>query len=127
MFTMLLGLLLVGVSAAVFGFALFGHRPEPQPATPTGDAPSLREAAEPVLTSGGGVAQPQQMGAALAVGPLRRVLQREETADHQPAVKFTGWLRLRSTLALALVVLGTGAILGVILTVVVVGAVFLIT
>lgn len=125
---MLLGLLLVGVSAAGFGFALFGHRPEPQPATRTGSAPSMGDAAEPQLTSAGGAPQ-QGIGVqpALAVGRVQRMLQREATADHEPVVRFTAWLRLRSTLALALVVLGTGAILGVLLTVVIVGSVFIIT
>lgn len=144
---MLFGLLLVVVSAAGFGAALFGRRPIPQPAT-AGAVPALTEVPAEAVPSGTGdgaqltdsplvVARPgrSRRGSStpttppgvLPVGRLQRLVQREPTADHEPAVTFSAWDRLRSAAALTLALLGIGTIIGCVITIVVVGAVFVLT
>ena len=60
---------------------------------------------------------------------MHRLLQREETAEHVDAsdVTLSRWVRLRSGMLLALTVAGLAALLGVVLSVLVVGLVLLAT
>lgn len=126
MVTLLVGVLLVAGGAAGFGVALFGRRPVPQPAmaTPTahlgGGAAELLPSADDDATDAGGVLQ---------VGRWRQLLQREPTADHQPAadVTLSGWVRARSALYLLLVVTGLAALIGIVASILVVGLVLLVT
>ena len=59
----------------------------------------------------------------------QRFLQRDETAEHLDTsdVSLSGWVRLRSTLLLALTVVGLAALLGVVASVLVVGLGLLVT
>ena len=59
----------------------------------------------------------------------RRMLQREPSADHQPAsdVTLSPWVRVRSALLLTLIVTGLAAIIGIVTSIVVVGIVLLVT
>lgn len=127
-------MLLVVLSAAGFGFALFGHRPVPQPATPsTAGHPTVGLTAEPSprLAAAGTAAAPTPTGPAglLQVGWLRRVLQREPSASHQPSgdAALSPWIRLRSALVLMIVVGGIAALVGIIASVILVAAVMLLT
>jgi hypothetical protein len=124
MVTLLVGVLLVAGGAAGFGVALFGRRPVPQPAM-----------AAPAAHLGGGTAEllpsaaDADAGGVLQVGRWRRLLQREPTADHQPAadVTLSGGVRARSALYLTLVVTGLAALIGIVSSIVVVGLVLLVT
>jgi hypothetical protein len=124
MVTLLVGVLLVAGGAAGFGVALFGRRPVPQPAMAT-----------PTAHLGGGTAEllpsadAADAGGVLQVGRWRRLLQREPTADHQPAadVTLSGGVRARSALYLTLVVTGLAALIGIVSSIVVVGLVLLVT
>lgn len=127
-------MLLVAFSAVVFGVALFGRRPVPQPAmSGVGRHPgaALPEAAP----SGGVVAeadddpQPSAIGGVLDAGWWRRLLQREPTADHQPEsdVTLSPWVRVRSAMFLTLIVTGLAALIGILASIVVVGLVLLVT
>ena len=126
MVTLLVGVLLVAGGAAGFGFALFGRRPVPQPAMVAATAHLGGDAAELPPSAADDRAE---VGGVLQVGRLRRMLQREPTADHQPAadVTLSGWARARSALYLALVVTGLAALIGIIASIVVVGVVLLVT
>jgi hypothetical protein len=134
MFTLMVGVLLVAFSAVVFGLALFGRRPVPQPAmSGVGRHPgaALPEAAP----SGGAVieadddVQPSALGGVLDAGWWRRLLQREPTADHQPEsdVTLSPWVRVRSAMFLTLIVTGLAALIGILASIVVVGLVLLVT
>lgn len=59
----------------------------------------------------------------------RRMLQREPSADHQPAsdVTLSPWVRVRSALLLTLIVTGLAAIIGIVTSILVVGIVLLVT
>jgi hypothetical protein len=146
MFTLLVGILLVVGSAVGFGLALFGRRPVPQPAMTSLRAPLGVDLSETGPSSSGGGARPGDTltapvatDAATAgrddgpatkqVGRLHRLLQREETAEHVDAsdVTLSRWVRLRSGMLLALTVAGLAALLGVVLSVLVVGLVLLAT
>lgn len=138
MVTLMVGVLLVAVSAVGFGFALFGRRPVPQPAmsvsgahlgAPTAElVPSMAGPADDEVfpdddapaTAGGGV---------LPAGRWRRMLQREPSADHQPEadVTLSPWVRVRSALLLTLIVTGLAAIIGIVASIVIVGVVLLVT
>ncbi len=78
-----------------------------------------------------GMAQVEQRspGGILPAGALRRLLQREPSADHQPAsdVTLSPWVRVRSGLYLVLIVTGLAALIGIITSIVLVGAVLLVT
>ena len=65
----------------------------------------------------------------LQVGWWRQLLQREPSAAHQPAsdVTLSPWVRARSALFLALTVGGLAALIGIVTSIVLVGAVLLIT
>lgn len=115
MFTLLIGILIVAASTAGFGFALFGRRPVPQPAMQLATAPSVAPLAEPAPSSPGG----DVLVATRVEAPIEGRRARDVT--------ITPWVRLRSSLLLALTVLGIAAILGAVLSVVVVGIVFVAT
>ena len=129
----MVGVLLVAFSAVVFGLALFGRRPVPQPAmSGVGRHPgaALPEAAP----SGGAVeaddaAPSSPLGGVLDAGWWRRLLQREPTADHQPEsdVTLSPWVRVRSALFLTLIVTGLAALIGILASIAVVGLVLLVT
>jgi hypothetical protein len=103
MATLLVGMLVVAAGAVGFGFALFGRRPLPQTAT---EVPGAQLAPAAVLA-----------GRPRAVRP---------TAP-QDDVSISGWMRIRAALVLALTVLGIAAIIGGVLSVVVVGLVLIVT
>lgn len=136
MVTLMVGVLLVAVGAAVFGFALFGRRPLPQPAMSLAGSHLDGPAAEPppsipVSTGAdaGATAASSGFDDLLPAGWLRRLLQREPSAAHQPEadVTLSGWVRVRSALYLTLVVTGLAALIGIVASVLVVGLVLLIT
>ncbi len=128
-------MVVVAASAAGFGVALFGRRPVPQPAmsAPSGDPGRLvgTDAAEGVPSEP--VAPPRRraadLGGTAASSWLRRLVARDATVDHQPdtSVVLSRWERARSALLLGLTVVGLAAILGGVLSVVVVGLVLLLT
>ncbi len=134
----MVGVLLVVLSAIGFGVALFGSRPVPQPAMSLSGAHLGEPTSEPIPSmvgaasdDGYGTAVPDAAdpGGVLAVGRLRRMLQREPTADHQPAadVALSPWVRARSAMYLTLIVTGLAAVIGIVTSVVLVGAVLLVT
>jgi hypothetical protein len=137
MVTLMVGVLLVALSAIGFGVALFGSRPVPQPAmslsgthlgAPTAEPfPSM---VDPVSDDGrGALVDDVEDGGVLAVGRLRRMLQREPTADHQPAadVTLSPWVRARSAMYLTLIVTGLAAVIGIVTSIVLVGVVLFVT
>jgi hypothetical protein len=134
MFTLMVGVLLVAFSAVVFGLALFGRRPVPQPAmSGVGPHPgaALPEASPSDLAGveADDVVATSTLGGVLEAGWWRRLLQREPTADHQPEsdVTLSPWVRVRSALFLTLIVTGLAALLGILASIVVVGLVLLVT
>lgn len=107
------------LSALGFGYALFGRRPLPQPATGTAPALAPRDFAEAI---------PSDSGSAAEVTLLDRALDDEPARGRRAKdVTITPVVRARSTLLLALAVIGIAAILGVVLSVALVGIVFLVT
>lgn len=140
MVTLMVGVLLVAVSAVGFGYALFGRRPVPQPAISLTGAHLGAAGAEPLPSSSSDLddlgadhlddRRPDSgSGGVLQVGPLRRLLQREPTADHQPAadVTLSPWVRARSAMYLALIVGGLAALIGIVTSIVLVGLVLVLT
>lgn len=138
MVTLMVGVLLVAVSAVGFGFALFGRRPVPQPAMSLSGAHLGAPPAEPPPSMTGGVAvadPPGDTGSVIAQGGilpagwLRRMLQREPSVDHQPGadVTLSPWVRARSAMYLTLIVTGLAALIGIIASIVLVGIVLLVT
>lgn len=140
MVTLMVGVLLVAVSAVGFGYALFGRRPVPQPAMSLTGAhlgaagaealPSSTADLDELGTDDAADHRPEpSMGGVLQVGPLRRLLQREPTADHQPAddVTLSPWVRARSSMYLTLIVLGLAALIGIVTSIVLVGLVLVLT
>ncbi len=134
----MVGVLLVAVSAVVFGLALFGRRPVPQPAMSAAVGHLGVGTAEAVPSSGldpdgwdhdEQVAALAPRGGVIDAGWWRRLLQREPTADHQPSsdVTLSPWVRVRSALFLTLIVTGLAAIIGILTSIVVVGLVLLVT
>ena len=96
-------MLVVAAGAVGFGLALFGRRPVPQPAMELPGA---------------------QLGpAALLAGRSR---DRRRTVDRDD-VAISRWVRLRAALMLTLTVLGLAAIIGGVLSVLVVGVVLIVT
>jgi len=100
--TMVVGLLVVAAGAAGFGSALFGRRPVPQPATARGD----RHLAGTATTGRAAARRARRPGTGLV--PTRRE-------------------RARAAVLLALTVLGLAALIGAMLSVVVVALVMLAT
>ena len=119
MFTLFVGILIVVLSALGFGYALFGRRPIPQPATGLALGVASDEFTEAI---------PSRFGSSL---------QDDSDAFDSEEVSFRGRrakdvtitpaVRARSTLLLALTVIGIAAIIGVVLSVLLVGVVFLVT
>lgn len=132
MFTMVVGLLLVAASALGFGYALFGHRPVPQPAMAVAGGHLVDDLAEPtpsIEDASTDQVAAVPAGGVLPAGWARRLLQREPTADHQPSgdVTLSTGVRVRSALLLGLIVVGLAAAIGALISVVLVGAVLLVT
>ena len=96
-------MLVVAAGAVGFGLALFGRRPVPQPAT---ELPGTQLASAAVLTG--------------RTRSVRRPAVRDE-------VSISRWVRVRAALMLALTVLGLAAIIGGVLSVLVVGVVLIVT
>jgi hypothetical protein len=101
--TLLVGMLVVVASAAGFGFALFGRRPVPQPATETG---------------------PAHLGSTGARATIASLRSRPRRSAE---VTVSSWTRVRSALLLALTVLGLATLIGGVLSIVLVGLVLLAT
>ncbi|CAB4534456.1 unannotated protein [freshwater metagenome] len=107
------------LSALGFGYALFGRRPLPQPATGTGSGVPQDEFAEAIpSTSSSDRADAVEQADSDGV-----VITGRRARD----VTITPAVRARSTLLLVLTVIGIAAIVGVVLSVVLVGVVFLVT
>ncbi len=130
----MVGVLLVAVSAVVFGLALFGRRPVPQPAMSTvgghlGVAPAEAAPSGALVDDSDGVGSAAALGGVIDAGWWRRLLQREPTADHQPEsdVTLSAWVRVRSALFLTLIVTGLAALIGILASILVVGLVLLVT
>ena len=123
MLTLLIGILIVAGSAAGFGFALFGRRPIPQPAMQAPGAPLGRELAEVSPSSGGVYLEDDDVESNDRWGGVGAPYTGRRARD----VTITPWVRVRSSLMLALTVLGIAAILGAVLSVVVVAVVFVAT
>lgn len=107
------------LSALGFGYALFGRRPLPQPATGSASRVPQDEFAESI---------PSTRDLSLS-DDLDQVDSDEAATTGRRArdVTITPAVRARSTLLLLLAVTGIAAIIGVVLSVVVVGVVFLVT
>jgi hypothetical protein len=118
--TLLIGMMIVAVSAVGFGLALFGRRPVPQPATESGTA---HLAPSP---SGSGVSAGASKLRTLAPGGgrLAHLPVRRPRADD---VTLSGWVRLRSALLLLLTVAGLAALIGGVLSIILVGLVLIVT
>jgi hypothetical protein len=132
MFTMVVGLLLVAASALGFGYALFGHRPVPQPAMALAGGHLVDDQAESppsIEDRWDDAPADEDVGGVLPVGWARRLLQREPTSDHQPGgdVTLSTAVRVRSALMLLLTVVGLAAAIGALISIVLVGAVLLVT
>lgn len=140
MVTLMVGVLLVAVSAVGFGYALFGRRPVPQPAMSLTGAhlgaagaealPSSTADLDELGTDDADDHRPEPgTGGVLQVSTVRRLLQREPTADHQPAadVTLSTWVRARSAMYLALIVAGLAALIGIVTSIVLVGLVLVLT
>lgn len=129
---MVVGLLLVAASALGFGYALFGHRPVPQPAMALAGGHLVDDQAEspPSIDDRWDDApSDEDVGGVLPVGWVRQLLQREPTSDHQPSgdVTLSTAVRVRSALMLLLTVVGLAAAIGALVSIVLVGAVLLVT
>lgn len=128
MLTLLVAMLMVTVSAIGFGLALFGRRPVPQPAMSGAEehlGVALTEQG-PSFDAGPGTGR-DDLG---VTGPWwRRLLARDGTAERRFStdVTLSGWQRARSALLLAVTVVGLAALVGGVLSVLVVGAVLLLT
>ena len=96
-------MLVVAAGAVGFGLAMFGRRPVPQPATELPGA---------------------QLAPVAALAERTRLLRRPAERDE---VSISRWVRLRAALMLALTVLGLAAIIGGVLSVLVVGLVLIVT
>jgi hypothetical protein len=122
MFTLLIGMLIVALSTLVFGYALFGRRPVPQPAMQAEGAHLDAPGAEPPPSSvaAGATATASSSATTLTVDPP---IEGRRARD----VTITPWVRLRAGLLLALTTVGLAAIIGAVLSVAVVAVVFIAT
>jgi len=121
MFTLLVGILIVAASTAGFGFALFGRRPVPQPAMELATTPLGTTDAEPPPSS-------SDRGELLAGAPGDTITDEDVPRGRRARdVTITPWVRLRSVLLLVLTVVGLAGIFGAVLSIVVVGIVFIAT
>ena len=128
MLALLVGILMVTVSAIGFGLALFGRRPVPQPATGSGTGHPGAIVAEQRPSSR--LSTPPSREEVEVTGAWwRRLLARDATAERRPTsdVTLSPWVRVRSAILLALTVLGLAALIGGLLSVLVVGVVLLLT
>ncbi|MEX0768360.1 MAG: hypothetical protein WD029_07805 [Microthrixaceae bacterium] len=119
MLTLFVGILIVVLSALGFGYALFGRRPLPQPAmgSTLGALPAdLAEAIPSSTVSSEDHGDPMPNEEDI---PLNGRRARDVT--------ITAAVRARAVLLLFLSVVGIAAIIGVVLSVVVVGVVFVVT
>src|SRR5690554_4892033 len=108
--SVVIGLLVVAAGAVGFGVVLFGRGPAVQTDT-------RQPSAWPIGWSAGTGDSPHQRG---VMGAIHRWRVRRS-----PDLVPSGWVRLRSALVLGLTVLGIAAMIGGLLSVVVVGLVFL--
>ncbi|MHB1137589.1 MAG: hypothetical protein ACYC2O_01450 [Microthrixaceae bacterium] len=115
MFTLLVGMLIVALSTLGFGYALFGRRPVPQPAMEAAPALPRDPSAEALPSSGAGTTT-----TTVVIDPPRDGRRARD-------VTITRWVRIRATLLLALTTIGLAAIVGAVLSVVVVAIVFVAT
>ncbi len=117
MSALLIGSLLVILSAAVFGYALFGSRPVPQPAT----AGESSEGANRLET---GVSESAHSESA----STEAAAVTTETQNHpdSTAVGVRWSVRLRSAAMLVLGAVGTAVVLGAILSIIVVGLILVV-
>lgn len=130
MSALFLGFSLVVLSAICFGVVLFGRRPIPQPATigidGFGADPSEGTGAEtvPSLLLGGRTTAVRVRGADGAV-----ILRTPPSPVHLSGrdVRSSPGVRLRSTLVLLFGALGTAVLVGTIASIVVVGALLLVS
>jgi hypothetical protein len=130
MSALFIGFLMVVVSAICFGFILFGRRPIPQPATigieGFGSDLSGATAAEtvPSLLRGGQTTAVRVRGADGAI-----ILRNPPSAVHLSGsdVRSSPGVRLRSLLVLTFGALGTAVLIGTIASIVVVGALLLVS
>jgi hypothetical protein len=130
MSALFIGFLLVVLSAISFGVVLFGRRPIPQPATigiaDLGDDPSGAIAAEtvPSLLHGGRTTAVRVRGADGAI-----ILRTPPSAVHLSGrdVRSSPAVRLRSAMVLLFGALGTAVLVGTIASIVVVGALLLVS
>ncbi|MGI9577960.1 MAG: hypothetical protein ACR2OH_07165 [Microthrixaceae bacterium] len=125
MSALFIGFFLVVASAAMFGFALFGRRPIPQPAMVGTDSPRQAVAgseAAPSRLPTGKVTAAQVAG----TGPVIVKAPSEPGHIGSTDVRVPLIVRLRSALLLAVSVLGTAIIVGVLLSIIVVGAIILV-
>ncbi len=121
MSALLVGFVLVVGSAGAFGFALFGRRPVPQPATlgvpvqrePGGISESGRRGAPDTVSSAG-----TSTGTDVAT-PLVHLRARD--------VRPTPGRRIRAMALLSISVVGSALLIGAILSIIAVGAVLLIS
>jgi hypothetical protein len=125
MLALLIGFLVVVASAAVFGYALFGQRPLPQPATNTSEpmrrrtgvaetAPSAPRPRTPISTA------PSTGGRA----PAGQVTDDDSGRRNDVGIPLTR--RLRSAALLGVSVLGAALLVGAVVSIIVVGAVLLV-
>ena len=105
--TLIVGLLVVVVSAAGFGLAMFGRRPLPQPATAT-----VGSTAAPVTVARDAAATRRRGGPA----PVDPTVDTPRLHVDVPAP-----VRIRSAFFLALGVITAAAVAGILLSIVVVG------
>jgi hypothetical protein len=133
MLALLIGFLVVVASAAVFGYALFGQRPLPQPATNTSEpmrrrtgvaetAPSAPRPRTPISTapSTGGRAPARAGGRA----PAGQATDDDSGRRNDVGIPLTR--RLRSAALLGVSVLGAALLVGAVVSIIVVGAVLLV-
>ncbi len=105
------------LSAAVFGYALFGPRPVPQPATAEGSSEGANQL-EPGISESAHSEIPRTEGAAVATHTLNH--------PDSTAVRVRWSLRLRSAAMLFLGAVGTAVVLGAILSIIIVGFVLVV-
>jgi len=117
-------MLIVALSTLVFGYALFGRRPVPQPAMQAEAAHLAAPGAEPAPSSVVS-ALPADDAAASATTTLTvdPPIEGRRARD----VTITPWVRVRAGLLLALTTIGLAAIIGAVLSVLVVAVVFIAT
>lgn len=134
MFTMLFGLLIVAAGAVVFGLALFGRRPVPQPAmagvgrprdarTPEADPRNSRVPSQATDQLVEDRSPAERRDEEISGDEITGVVRRRRTED----VALSPMVRLRSALLLTLTVVGIAMLSGAVLSVIAVGAILILT